>query len=143
MRSSDSGKEKDTLQTCVHCQRSVGSAEAVLSPSLERYHLDCLSEAREALKSRVSLVCTFCHDALPRPEAVFCTACLAPHHEDCFERHGRCCTPGCGETHSLLVAYAKELSTMRGSATGDGEEQEVGVLNLLQMIVSTVDYQFA
>ena len=52
------------------------------------------------------------------------------------------------ETHRSLVGYAKELSSigMASSAETKGEEgdqQEVDVLNLIQMIVSTVDYQFA
>ena len=47
------------------------------------------------------------------------------------------------DTHNLLVAYTKKLSEMNEGSSGDGEEQEVGVLPLLQMIVSTVDYQFA
>ncbi len=48
-------------------------------------------------------------------------------------------------THSLLVEYAQELKTLNQSDgnQGDGEEKQVDVLNLLQMIVSTVDYQFA
>lgn len=43
-------------------------------------------------------------------------------------------------TRRLLVEYAQELNTLE---QGDGEEKRVDVLNLLQMIVSTVDYQFA
>jgi hypothetical protein len=52
------------------------------------------------------------------------------------------------ETHSSLVGYAKELSsigkTSREETKGEeGDQPEVDVLNLIQMIVSTVDYQFA
>ena len=51
------------------------------------------------------------------------------------------------ETHRSLVEYAKELNTMGAGSSRDskneGDQQEVDVLNLLQMIVSTVDYQFA
>jgi hypothetical protein len=50
---------------------------------------------------RVILSCTFCHSVLRREEARFCASCLAPHHLDCFETHGRCSAPGCSET--LLV----------------------------------------
>ncbi len=42
--------------------------------------------------------CTYCKDTLAREEAVYCAACLAAHHRDCFEEHGRCTAPGCGET---------------------------------------------
>ena len=48
-------------------------------------------------KLEVSLVCTYCHDQLARPDAAFCASCLAPHHHDCFATHGRCATPGCDE----------------------------------------------
>jgi hypothetical protein len=53
------------------------------------------------LPVKVTLACTFCHDALVRTDAVYCAACLAPHHGDCFERHGRCSAPGCSETRSV------------------------------------------
>ena len=44
-----------------------------------------------------------------------------------------------GETHDSLVEFTKELKTMEGA---EGEEKEVDVLNLLQIVVSTVDSQF-
>jgi hypothetical protein len=47
---------------------------------------------------RVTLACSFCHAGLAKAEAVYCASCLAPHHADCFEEHGRCSAPGCGET---------------------------------------------
>ena len=52
------------------------------------------------------------------------------------------------ETHHSLVEYAKELKFMNQGAGGEGsgtedDEKEVNVLDLLQMVVSTVDYQFA
>jgi hypothetical protein len=50
---------------------------------------------------RILLACTFCHGALDRKEAVYCAACLAPHHQDCIETHGRCAATGCGETRSV------------------------------------------
>src|SRR5581483_11671168 len=50
---------------------------------------------------RVALACTFCHEKLRREEAAFCAACLAPHHSDCFETHGRCSAHGCGETRTV------------------------------------------
>ena len=43
------------------------------------------------------------------------------------------------ETRRLLVEYARDLNAVRL----ENEENQVDVLNLLQMIVSTVDYQFA
>ena len=47
------------------------------------------------------------------------------------------------ETHRSLVEYAKELNTIAKGSGNEGDQQEVDVSNLLQMIVSTVDYQFA
>ena len=47
------------------------------------------------------------------------------------------------ETRHSLVKYAKELKTMGKRAGTEGDEKGVGVLELLQMVVSTVDYQFA
>jgi hypothetical protein len=44
---------------------------------------------------RVAVSCCYCHDRLQRDQAAFCAACLAPHHPDCFQAHGRCATPGC------------------------------------------------
>ena len=47
------------------------------------------------------------------------------------------------ETRRLLVDYTKDLNTISQSNGGDSDEKQVDVINLLQMIVSTVDYQFA
>jgi hypothetical protein len=44
---------------------------------------------------RVVLRCTYCKDAVGQREAVFCSLCLAPHHDDCRRAHGRCAAPGC------------------------------------------------
>jgi hypothetical protein len=46
---------------------------------------------------RIAVGCAYCHGVLAREEAAYCAACLAPHHRDCFEEHGRCSGPGCGE----------------------------------------------
>ena len=47
------------------------------------------------------------------------------------------------ETHRSLVEYAKELNAFGKDTAGEGDQDQVDVLDLLQMIVSTVDYQFA
>jgi len=47
------------------------------------------------------------------------------------------------ETHRSLVEYAKELNKFGKDTAGEGDQDQVDVLDLLQMIVSTVDYQFA
>ncbi|MBX3468003.1 MAG: tetratricopeptide repeat protein [Planctomycetes bacterium] len=61
----------------------------------------------------VSLRCTFCHDGLPREEASFCAGCLAPHHDDCFGRHGRCAAPGCGEVRLVRPRAADQRLSRR------------------------------
>lgn len=50
---------------------------------------------------RVALACVYCHDRLPCADVVFCAACLAPHHDDCFVAHGRCAAPGCDESRTV------------------------------------------
>ena len=47
------------------------------------------------------------------------------------------------ETHRSLVEYVKELNKFGKDTAGEGDQDQVDVLDLLQMIVSTVDYQFA
>ena len=47
------------------------------------------------------------------------------------------------ETRHSLVEYAKELNTMSKGAGAEDDEKGVDVLDLLQMVVSTLDYQFA
>ena len=42
-------------------------------------------------------------------------------------------------TYKSLVAYTKELQNVEGEEDSDA----VGVHNVLQMLASTVDYQFA
>ncbi len=50
---------------------------------------------------RILLACTFCKGGLDRREAIYCAACLAPHHQDCLETYGRCAVSGCGETRTV------------------------------------------
>jgi hypothetical protein len=38
----------------------------------------------------VSVGCAYCKGRLARPQAVYCAACLAPHHQDCWTSHGKC-----------------------------------------------------
>jgi hypothetical protein len=44
--------------------------------------------------------CPYCHDSLSAEAAVACTACLAPHHEDCWDETGRCANCGAGERYA-------------------------------------------
>ena len=54
-------------------------------------------EVAPELAARVALRCGYCHAALAREAGVFCAACLAPHHAECWDAHGGCTAPGCGE----------------------------------------------
>jgi len=54
-----------------------------------------------ATGAKISLACSYCHDRTQRAELVFCAACLAPHHEECFAEHGRCCMLGCEERSTV------------------------------------------
>jgi hypothetical protein len=46
----------------------------------------------------VGVACTYCKDSFGSSARVFCAACLAPYHPDCFREHGKCAVAGCGET---------------------------------------------
>jgi len=77
-----------------------GEADGGWSRLRERIAAD-----RRRLDLRIAVACSYCHDDLPRAEAVFCASCLAPHHEECFREHGLCSALGCDET---LVVQARE-----------------------------------
>ncbi|MBL4847085.1 MAG: hypothetical protein JKY65_16315 [Planctomycetes bacterium] len=102
------------LASCETCTESGAEVEEILSalalpdlvPSPSRWHeVASRIEADLATKApRILLNCSFCHDGLNRGEAVYCAACLAPHHEECFQDHGTCSLPGCGSTEVVRSA---------------------------------------
>ena len=61
-----------------------------------------------AVGAKISLACSYCHDRTQRAELVFCAACLAPHHEECFAEHGRCSMPGCEERSTVRPTAQSE-----------------------------------
>jgi hypothetical protein len=67
----------------------------------------------EAIGKKIALACTYCHDHATRDEVLFCASCLAPHHRECFETHGRCTLPGCGETRTVRPADAPQAPARR------------------------------
>ncbi|MCA8924633.1 MAG: PDZ domain-containing protein [Planctomycetes bacterium] len=101
----------DHLQGCTPCQAfsktvhdtlEAAAPKGELPPHGAYERLERLLEPQAASpKLRVTLNCTYCHDALGRAEASFCASCLAPHHPECFSEHGRCAGPGCDETQSV------------------------------------------
>jgi len=54
---------------------------------------------------RITLIssCSYCRGALDRQDAVYCAACMAPHHKDCFGEHGKCCVLACKETRGVSL----------------------------------------
>jgi hypothetical protein len=63
---------------------------------------------------RLSVRCCFCHDDLGGDvQAVYCATCLAPHHSDCFSRHGTCSTPGCQDNRHVSPSTEAEPRSRR------------------------------
>lgn len=69
--------------------------------------------AVDAVGKKIALACSYCHDRATRDEVLFCASCLAPHHRECFETHGRCTLPGCGETRTVRPADAPQAPARR------------------------------
>ncbi len=83
--------------------------------------------ASDALRERMTLRCTYCHDDLARDDAAFCATCLAPHHGACQRLHGRCAAPGCDEravvrprTSGRRLRRQPEPERARRAVAGDG-----------------------
>ncbi|MBX3466245.1 MAG: hypothetical protein KF878_05025, partial [Planctomycetes bacterium] len=104
----DAGAVVEHVDGCDRCQ----AAQAALARALEapplpfdpEAELPAVLERIEALEAAaaaaappptVRLRCTFCHDALEVERTLYCAACLAAHHGECFAEHGRCAAPGC------------------------------------------------
>lgn len=64
-------------------------------------HAEPTERAAPVLQLNVKLACAFCHDVVERSDTVYCAACLAPHHAECFATHGTCSVHGCGETRTV------------------------------------------
>lgn len=69
---------------------------------------------------RVTVGCSYCHGALAREDAVYCAACLAPHHSDCFGEHGKCSAAGCGETRYVESRVSSPAGPRRAPGKGRG-----------------------
>jgi outer membrane protein assembly factor BamB len=115
----DEARAREHLALCPTCPGTARElAGALDAAALEKKHApdatwEKLREriARDQVKPevvepRVLLACSFCHSGLVRSEAVFCASCLAPHHQDCFQEHGRCSAPGCGETQVVQPKHS-------------------------------------
>lgn len=45
--------------------------------------------------------CPVCGDLVALDEAIACSSCSAPHHQDCWDYHGGCSLFGCGSRDSI------------------------------------------
>ena len=104
------------VASCESCRELAGLVGEAFAP-LEKEPAPADSWARVAEKIDaferassplvISVACTICHGGIMRQEAVYCAACLAPHHPDCFAGHGRCGAPGCGEVRVVRAHVAR------------------------------------
>lgn len=81
----------------------------------------------------IALACSYCHDSLTRGEASYCASCLAPHHTDCFQSHGRCSAMGCEETLTvkpMSVGVSVPEKRVR-STTGRSRKVFLSVVGLI------------
>jgi hypothetical protein len=122
---------KSHVASCASCRERKDELSLVLavlgSPGLEAGEPSpapgtwaAISEelARDADRTsiaRVAIGCAYCKGGLVRAESVYCAACLAPHHQDCFEGHGRCAA--CSST-SLVRAQRAAVPLRKASAPG-------------------------
>lgn len=91
-------------EACAACAAPVGRGERVvaLGPAGEAprsFHADCLGKAARRGPGR--LACEACRVGLGRGAAIFCAACLAPHHRECLAEGG---CAACGETAAVEAA---------------------------------------
>lgn len=95
------------------------------SPGLEPHLAECAACAAEeadakdslaeleapASTPQVGLRCIYCHDGLEVASAAYCASCLAIHHSECFQEHGTCAAPGCGETRWVRSSAPQPVAT--------------------------------
>lgn len=94
---------------CAACAAELQDARR----ALDELAAEPLEVAAPGPAPRVAVSCTYCHGGLDRPEAVYCAACLAPHHDGCFADHGRCSAPGCAETQVVRPGAVRVVATPR------------------------------
>jgi hypothetical protein len=51
--------------------------------------------------------CPYCHDSLSAEDGVACTACLAPHHTECWDDTGTCSNCGGAERYAQVERTAE------------------------------------
>lgn len=117
---SDGARVEEHLKACATCRELDAAASNVATalafpdePAPDDWvqlaELIAAEKCQAALP--ISLACVYCHDRLVRPDASYCASCLAPHHADCFQSHGRCSAPGCGETYLVRAVSAADANS--------------------------------
>ncbi|MBL4849537.1 MAG: hypothetical protein JKY65_28740 [Planctomycetes bacterium] len=113
----DAKRFSDHLEDCEACQGQRTALEGALAaPPLPTPPPEVLAALHERIAKeevgaprplptdvRIRLLCTYCKDDLDEDTTVYCAACLAPCHSDCFEEHGRCAAPGCEGANFVQV----------------------------------------
>ncbi len=100
---------KERVLEAARAEAAVGGDKKGAAPAAPTADRDAV----EAVRGRVVLSCSFCHDRMQREESVFCASCLAPHHHDCFAEHAGCSIPGCDETRTVRPAQLEERRPRR------------------------------
>ena len=70
------------------------------------------STARVQVPTGAGLRCPFCHDAV-EGSGVACTACLAPHHTECWDETEVCSNCGGGERYAQVERTRDEGTARR------------------------------
>lgn len=112
------------------------------SPGLEPHLAECAACAAEEADAKASLDeleaptsapqvglrCVYCHDGLEVAAAAYCASCLAVHHPDCFQEHGACAAPGCGERRWVRSSAPQAVAAPR---------RNLGLLRLAAGVLAT------
>lgn len=69
---------------------------------------------RATVQSSVAIACSFCKGKLAKTGAVYCAGCIAPHHEDCWEEHGRCAACAAREFVKSTISVRPARRRRRG-----------------------------
>jgi hypothetical protein len=128
------------------------------SPGLEPHLAECAACAAEeadakasledleapATTPQVGLRCIYCHDGLEVASAAYCASCLAVHHAECFQEHGTCAAPGCGEAHWVRRSAAQPIQPLAAPSRLRGLWQAAAVLLVSALVAggAYLDYAY-
>jgi len=112
------------------------------SPGLQPHLAECAACAAEEADAKASLAdleapastpkiglcCVYCRDGLEVASAAYCASCLAVHHPECFQEHGTCAAPGCGELQWVRSSAPQPVALGGTSRSRSGWLVAAGVL---------------